>query len=193
MSCVFGCANRVEGASMVPIITMPRLMAVGGGALAELPGHAAAARVGKAAHRNRPFPGALRASRSGDRDPRPGRHSVAGVFRHRGGPDDGGRRSGHPPARRRRLRQSRRDRRRQLDRYREGDVGAGREWRADAGLQGSGGNPEGGSAGRGDPDDGRHRLGGDALYRHHRHRDRREDADRRASPAARSRRSSITS
>src|SRR5207237_8093013 len=35
--CVLECASPAEGRAMVPIITMPRLMAVGGGALAELP------------------------------------------------------------------------------------------------------------------------------------------------------------
>ncbi len=81
--------------------------------------------------------------------------------------------------RRGRLRQPRRDRRRQLDRHRQGHVGAVRQWRPDARLQGAERHPAGRAADRRDPDHRRHRLRGDPLYGHHRYRDRREDADRR--------------
>ena len=50
----------------------------------------------------------------------------------------------------------------------------------DARLQGPERDPEGRAAYRGDPDHRRHRLGGHALHGHHRYRNRREDADRRS-------------
>ena len=78
---------------MAPIITMPRLMAIGGGALAELPGTLQRLGMTKPLIVTDPF-----LLRSGHLEkvtanPRQGRHPVAGIFRHRRGPDDGGRRN----------------------------------------------------------------------------------------------------
>ena len=116
---------------MAALITTPRLMVDRRRRVGRAAGIAAAARRCAAAHRDRPFPGALRRHpRPRHRSPRHGRYHLA--------------RSSPTPCRTRRprssmpalarlargrLRQPRRDRRRQPDRHRQGDVGAGRQWR----------------------------------------------------------------
>ena len=163
---------------MAALIMTPRLMAVGGGALADLPGLMGRLGLARPLIVTDPYIAgcgildratALLDERPiawavfKDTVPDPTTDALeAGVARMRGG----------------RLRQPRRDRRRQLDRYREGHVGALRQWRPDARLQGAERDPAGRAADHRDPDHGRHRLRGHALYGHYRHRDRREDADR---------------
>ena len=167
---------------MAALITTPRLMAVGGGALADLP--ALMGRLGL----TRPLI-VTDPYIAGSRHPRPRdrrcstRAGIAwAVFSDTVARPDHRRviEAGRRTAAQGRFRQPRRDRRRQLDRHGQGHVGAVRQWRPDARLQGAERDPASRAADHRDPDHRRHRLRGDALYGHHRHRDRREDADRRA-------------
>jgi len=74
---------------MVAMITTPRLMAVGGGALAELPSMLGRLGLAKPLIVTDPFLCEFRASRPGDRRAGPRRHPLEGVFRHGRRPDDG--------------------------------------------------------------------------------------------------------
>ena len=168
---------------MAALITAPRLMAVGGGALADLPGLMGRLGLARPLIVTDPYIagcGILDRATAllddahipwavfKDTVPDPTTDALdAGVARMRARMDNDD------------LRQPRRDRRRQLDRHGEGHVGALRQWRQDARLQGAERDPARRPAGRRDPDHRRHRLRGHALHGHHRHRDRREDADRR--------------
>ena len=122
---------------MAALITTPRLMAIGGGALAELPGLLARLGLARPLIVTDPYIagcGILERATAlldGARDP------LVGVLRYRARPDDRRDRGRRRAASGRRFRQPRRGRRRQLDRHREGDVGAVRQWRADARLQGA--------------------------------------------------------
>ena len=166
---------------MAALITAPRLMAVGGGALAELPGMMGRLGLARPLIVTDPYIAGCgildRATALLDERA----HPVGRVHRTRC--------PTRPPTRSTTG----------VARMREGDydslvaIGGGSSIDTAKGmsvLYANGGRmrdykvpneiPLAGPAGRRDPDHRRHRLRGDALYGHHRYRDRREDADRRA-------------
>ncbi len=88
---------------MAAIVTTPRLMAIGGGALGELPGVLQRFGLARPLVVTDPYIKSCGILDRSDRSARASRHRLFGLRRHGCGPDDRGHRRGHAAARRGRL------------------------------------------------------------------------------------------